>query len=186
MCSCFILFFFFFFNDTATTEIYTLSLHDALPILPLGADPDGVGTTRMHTDPGDLVSVLEPHMRPRPSAVGGLPNAVAVGHVAADGVLARADVHHIGVRLAHADRPDRAAEVLVRHRQPGVAAVCRLEDPAARGPHPILVGPRRRAGDGHRAATAEDADLAPLEGGEYRRVVRGGLSPRGEIGRAHV
>src|SRR5437016_12172330 len=24
--------FFFFFNDTATTEIYTLSLHDALPI----------------------------------------------------------------------------------------------------------------------------------------------------------
>src|SRR5260221_2430384 len=28
MCCCF-----FFFNDTATTEIYTLSLHDALPIL---------------------------------------------------------------------------------------------------------------------------------------------------------
>src|SRR6266581_9640120 len=29
-CSCLV--FFFFFNDTATTEIYTLSLHDALPI----------------------------------------------------------------------------------------------------------------------------------------------------------
>src|SRR5438477_8979984 len=30
---CFLInFFFFFFNDTATTEIYTLSLHDALPI----------------------------------------------------------------------------------------------------------------------------------------------------------
>ena len=28
-CGCF-----FFFNDPATTEIYTLSLHDALPILP--------------------------------------------------------------------------------------------------------------------------------------------------------
>src|SRR3990170_7308428 len=28
----FFVFFFFFFNDTATTEIYTLSLHDALPI----------------------------------------------------------------------------------------------------------------------------------------------------------
>src|SRR5256885_3220665 len=28
-------FFFFFFNDTATTEIYTLSLHDALPIFVL-------------------------------------------------------------------------------------------------------------------------------------------------------
>src|SRR5437763_4493082 len=30
-CGCFF-FFFFFFNHTATTEIYTLSLHDALPI----------------------------------------------------------------------------------------------------------------------------------------------------------
>src|SRR5690349_23981835 len=31
-------FFFFFFNDTATTEIYTLSLHDALPICRHGFD----------------------------------------------------------------------------------------------------------------------------------------------------
>src|SRR3712207_7806008 len=30
-----IMYFFFFFNDTATTEIYTLSLHDALPIYEL-------------------------------------------------------------------------------------------------------------------------------------------------------
>src|SRR5256885_15834801 len=29
------IFLFFFFNDTATTEIYTLSLHDALPIYPI-------------------------------------------------------------------------------------------------------------------------------------------------------
>src|SRR2546422_8330333 len=42
----FYFFFFFFFNDTATTEIYTLSLHDALPILlgrqahPVGREPD--------------------------------------------------------------------------------------------------------------------------------------------------
>src|SRR2546426_10947355 len=32
MLACTQLFIFFFFNDTATTEIYTLSLHDALPI----------------------------------------------------------------------------------------------------------------------------------------------------------
>src|SRR2546430_17674355 len=31
--------FFFFFNDTATTEIYTLSLHDALPIFGLAQVP---------------------------------------------------------------------------------------------------------------------------------------------------
>src|SRR5256886_7685274 len=30
--------FFFFFNDTATTEIYTLSLHDALPILKVAGE----------------------------------------------------------------------------------------------------------------------------------------------------
>src|SRR6266567_8551450 len=38
-------FFFFFFNDTATTEIYTLSLHDALPIFddePGGPPGNGV------------------------------------------------------------------------------------------------------------------------------------------------
>src|SRR4028118_2445733 len=40
---------FFFFNDTATTEIYTLSLHDALPIFPTaeGAGPQpGVSSHR--------------------------------------------------------------------------------------------------------------------------------------------
>src|SRR3712207_8166994 len=31
----------FFFNDTATTEIYTLSLHDALPIYVAGGDDEG-------------------------------------------------------------------------------------------------------------------------------------------------
>src|SRR2546430_9604145 len=33
------MFLFFFFNDTATTEIYTLSLHDALPIFRPRAEP---------------------------------------------------------------------------------------------------------------------------------------------------
>src|SRR5260370_26475232 len=35
--------FFFFFNDTATTEIYTLSLHDALPISPPGPRARRIG-----------------------------------------------------------------------------------------------------------------------------------------------
>src|SRR2546422_4036680 len=39
---------FFFFNDTATTEIYTLSLHDALPISPR-RDPDP-GTREARSD----------------------------------------------------------------------------------------------------------------------------------------
>src|SRR6516164_3515774 len=43
-------FFFFFFNDTATTEIYTLSLHDALPIFPRGFRR-GYATTRARRSP---------------------------------------------------------------------------------------------------------------------------------------
>src|SRR3989454_12429238 len=46
---------FFFFNDTATTEIYTLSLHDALPIsppvLPLRAARRLLGARRPHRHP---------------------------------------------------------------------------------------------------------------------------------------
>src|SRR6201987_6416293 len=37
---------FFFFNDTATTEIYTLSLHDALPILAWTPSHDTTETAR--------------------------------------------------------------------------------------------------------------------------------------------
>src|SRR5258707_12473891 len=37
--------FLFFFNDTATTEIYTLSLHDALPISGIGSSPAGPSTS---------------------------------------------------------------------------------------------------------------------------------------------
>src|SRR5260370_31317411 len=45
--------FFFFFNDTATTEIYTLSLHDALPISGDGAECGNV-RIRVHQIPQPL------------------------------------------------------------------------------------------------------------------------------------
>src|SRR5437762_11362427 len=44
--SFFVLFSFFFFNDTATTEIYTLSLHDALPISTPAATPSRAWPSR--------------------------------------------------------------------------------------------------------------------------------------------
>src|SRR6266513_5639857 len=58
---------FFFFNDTATTEIYTLSLHDALPIAGPGLDWNGqpcaqgpirpfVGAVRFANSRGDRKS----------------------------------------------------------------------------------------------------------------------------------
>src|SRR2546430_11062743 len=43
---------FFFFNDTATTEIYTLSLHDALPIL--SDQMDGVEAAQIIKDRFDI------------------------------------------------------------------------------------------------------------------------------------
>src|SRR3712207_8889283 len=41
----------FFFNDTATTEIYTLSLHDALPIFPAARPPSWRGCQRPSSSP---------------------------------------------------------------------------------------------------------------------------------------
>src|SRR2546426_3046243 len=46
----------FFFNDTATTEIYTLSLHDALPIFPGG---DQVRTVASEPDRALVERMLE-------------------------------------------------------------------------------------------------------------------------------
>src|SRR3712207_7460941 len=47
---------FFFFNDTATTEIYTLSLHDALPIL--GGEVHALAG-RAEDHPGQLGAVVD-------------------------------------------------------------------------------------------------------------------------------
>src|SRR2546425_2245872 len=56
---CPLIFSFFFFNDTATTEIYTLSLHDALPIYVQGATDFG---TLYHMLPGYPAAPLQgPH-----------------------------------------------------------------------------------------------------------------------------
>src|SRR3989449_11608366 len=52
---------FFFFNDTATTEIYTLSLHDALPILPRGK---WVGY-----DVPDFGATKAPDAQPKPDGI---------------------------------------------------------------------------------------------------------------------
>src|SRR3712207_7354799 len=61
---------FFFFNDTATTEIYTLSLHDALPICGFGALARydfATGSVAVR-DFGPGREVDEPVFVPRPGA----------------------------------------------------------------------------------------------------------------------
>src|SRR2546426_7729250 len=57
---------FFFFNDTATTEIYTLSLHDALPI-------SGADAAEQHGQPPALEAASDQRSR-RPGACGFIPS----------------------------------------------------------------------------------------------------------------
>src|SRR6266568_8867878 len=68
--------FFFFFNDTATTEIYTLSLHDALPI---SANQHGAAT----------IGIRPEHLRIAPNGEGGgWPGTVSVAeHLGSDTFL---------------------------------------------------------------------------------------------------
>src|SRR6266436_5586818 len=68
---------FFFFNDTPTTEIYTLSLHDALPISP--SSPPGRhnrrptrDTTAQRRSPGNTPA--HPRAPPRAPATPASPN----------------------------------------------------------------------------------------------------------------
>src|SRR2546430_17649194 len=60
------IFFFFFFNDTATTEIYTLSLHDALPISRRSSDADDRSSRSDSATPG--YCTLTAQRRPSASA----------------------------------------------------------------------------------------------------------------------
>src|SRR3712207_8621819 len=72
----------FFFNDTATTEIYTLSLHDALPIFV-------VGLPRMLSY--DVTFLLAG--RPEPAARADAPGHADARGLLADGKAARSEEH---------------------------------------------------------------------------------------------
>src|SRR3989454_10368619 len=118
---------FFFFNDTATTEIYTLSLHDALPIcrralgaaarrrraVPLGAPAARVraagrgGTRTRDRGPGD-------------GAAGGgggtRGSGPGVGTLTCRGTAGRAPTHHRGLPTAAASGPPAAGSASCRPR----------------------------------------------------------------------
>src|SRR5438445_9933475 len=89
------LFFFFFFNDTATTEIYTLSLHDALPISAPAALPRGPAAG------------AAAHLRPR--------DGLRAGHPVALGPVAEAVRRAGGARGRAGARPTDLLEVPQLH-----------------------------------------------------------------------
>src|SRR6266545_5125045 len=156
--------FFFFFNDTATTEIYTLSLHDALPILGAGGV---VRVAPRHPHRGaavaDRAQRRDDRDRVRAAA---LHRLLAVGLAGGDVVAAGRRVVPGGVR-ADRDRGGRGAGVL--RRPPGP-------------------GRDRERGDGRlRAgvpAVRRDVLAVAGGGGVPRRDDRGAEDPRGAAGRA--
>src|SRR2546426_11483370 len=133
-------FFLFFFNDTATTEIYTLSLHDALPIL----TRDGL----------DASTRSPPHRSPQPSRVlgrrrdlsdrsGGGRRASGGGRAARARQMGGSDGHP--ARAPGRRERDGRGRRGARHRrgpEPGLPlARARLAPPEALGPRLPHVGP---------------------------------------------
>src|SRR2546422_11003833 len=107
-----LLLFFFFFNDTATTEIYTLSLHDALPI------SSRCPCTTVWPQPSPLHASSSPNSARR-NRSGGADLPIARHHERRGAAARRrdearehllGDEHH--VREQHDGRPNVGAELL--------------------------------------------------------------------------
>src|SRR2546425_13005775 len=127
------MFFFFFFNDTATTEIYTLSLHDALPIYVLVAEGEAQEGRRVHPRGADLGPEVQVRAG-RPTAGPDRPE----GLTALD-TLALADGHRVEVEVEGVE-----TEAVVEHDQaPG-------EEEFVDEGHAARVGRDDRSAEGHR------------------------------------
>ena len=115
--------------------------------------------------------------------VGRLPHAVAVRDVAADRLLAAADIDHVRVRLGDGDGADRAAEEAVRDVLPGA---CRRRWSSRRRRRcrrsSRCCGRRAGRSTAADAAAAVGADLAPLRGSPNRAGSTAGFGSAGLAG----
>src|SRR5258705_2364789 len=84
--------FFFFFNDTATTEIYPLSLHDALPICMVFAGQDIAGWATDRIARAGVAIVPEGRQC--------FPNLTVREHLTADRKSTRLNSSHLGISYA--------------------------------------------------------------------------------------
>src|SRR5258708_11751225 len=103
---CYSYFFFFFFNDPATTEIYTLSLHDALPICAAHADGRGSGLRR------DRIDVRLARARQRP---------VSIHHVWAGRLHPRVGLVMAGAQIRRGGAARAAVMARTKNGGPGPA-----------------------------------------------------------------
>src|SRR3989442_2816652 len=146
------IFSFFFFNDTATTEIYTLSLHDALPISadeqrahPAAEQPDA-HQPAVHTPRRRRLALAPvPPERLRRQVLGGEPAGSALPRAhGAGALLARSGEAQAALRRGDADHP--RGEALAR-AVPGGRGLRRGEASPVQGA-PRL--PADRVGDDRR------------------------------------
>src|SRR3989442_2578902 len=144
-------FLFFFFNDTATTEIYTLSLHDALPILLVrelrgrsaaraaaGSDAlgDGGGAPRRHHREGARIDRPPTWLERGPGRGGGLPRRGRAGGPAVGGA------ERAGRGLSRRPRSRARRRLHPRGIRASVGSRLRLREPA--GPRDDDPGPALR------------------------------------------
>src|SRR5688572_12710367 len=103
-----------------------------------------------------------------------------MGDVAANGLLAGADVDDVRIGLGDGDRADRASEEPVRYGLPRLTAVGGLPNAAAGRTEVVDVGLRRNALDRRGAPAAIRPDFPPLHGFVLGRIEVGGEGGEGE------
>src|SRR5215211_8930306 len=117
-------FFFFFFNDTATTEIYTLSLHDALPISRPPRTPRPTRHRRWQAIAAGARGGDRPAARARAAATGGSRGRAGSARGRREG---RARLEARGIAAAEGHRSG------TRHRAADGGLLSALRRPARRG-----------------------------------------------------
>src|SRR5256884_9493360 len=158
---------FFFFNDTATTEIYTLSLHDALPICraraaaaAAPAPPDGARRNRDYAaDSSRSTVLLHPPRRARELLVSSWRSRP------------RRDLQRKFLRDRSTTRapPDPPSLRVTRRRAPSRGLPRRAAAGAARPPPPRRRRCRRRESRRRRARTPAAAPRRARRSRESRR-----------------
>ena len=133
-----------------------------------GGDQHDVGIGRIDDDGADLAGVLQPDIGPGLAGVGRLVDPVAVADIAPQVALAAPDIDHVVVGRGDRHCADGGDGLLVEDGLPRAARVIGLPDAAGRSAEVEDVGLARNAGDGHRPAAAEGADVAPVHGAERR------------------
>src|SRR5262245_64875111 len=117
--------------------------------------------SRIDSQWADLPRIFQANVLPGFATIDGFEDAGAIGRVATNCRLARADVNHVVVRWRDCDRADGRNGCFIEKGNPICAAVSRLPNPAGNRAEIIGVRFAHYTFDRQRAPTAERTDLPP-------------------------